>query len=108
MSLDYRHFLRSACLLLLGCISSTLLLSARATAQPRSPDKPIYIIVGFAAGGPADFAARVIGDELSKAVGQAIVIENATGAGGNIATDRVVTAAPDGYTLLMATSGMIV
>jgi tripartite-type tricarboxylate transporter receptor subunit TctC len=108
MSLDYRHFLRGACLLLVGCITSTLLPSTRATAQPSYPDKPIHIIVGFAAGGPADFAARVIGDELSKAVGQTIVIENATGAGGNIATDRVVRAAPDGYTLLMATSGMIV
>jgi tripartite-type tricarboxylate transporter receptor subunit TctC len=64
-------------------------------------------VVGFAAGGPADTVARLVGDELSKGLGQPIVIENAAGAGGNVATDRVVKSAADGYTLLMAASGMI-
>jgi tripartite-type tricarboxylate transporter receptor subunit TctC len=107
MSLNRRRLLRAAGLLLVPCIAPTLLAAGagRAAAQPTYPDKAIRIIVGFSVGGPADFAARVIGDELSKALGQPIVIENAPGAGGNIATDRVVRAAPDGYTLLLATSG---
>jgi tripartite-type tricarboxylate transporter receptor subunit TctC len=106
MSLNRRHLLPAAGLVV-ACIGSTTLPAGRAAAQSY-PDKAIRILVGFSAGGPADFAARVIGDELSKALSQPVVIENATGAGGNIATERVVRAAPDGYTLLLATSGTIV
>jgi tripartite-type tricarboxylate transporter receptor subunit TctC len=67
------------------------------------PTRPVRIIVGFAAGGSADIAARLMGQWLSERLGQQFVIENRTGAGGNIATEAVVHAAPDGYTLLMAT-----
>jgi tripartite-type tricarboxylate transporter receptor subunit TctC len=62
---------------------------ASAPAAPY-PDKPIRLVVGLAAGGPADTVARLIGDELSKALGKPIIVENAAGAGSNIATDRVV------------------
>jgi tripartite-type tricarboxylate transporter receptor subunit TctC len=73
-----------------------------AIAQTSYPDKPIRIIVGFAAAGPADLTARVIGEKFTDAWGQPVVIENVTGAGANIAGDRVAKAAPDGYTLLLA------
>jgi tripartite-type tricarboxylate transporter receptor subunit TctC len=59
------------------------------------------MIVGFAAGGPNDILARLIGQSLSERLGQQFVIENRTGAGGNIGTETVVNSAPDGYTLLL-------
>ena len=62
------------------------------------------IIVGFAAGGPADITARLIGQWLSERLGQPFVIENRTGAAGNIGTEAVVRAPADGYTLLMVGS----
>jgi tripartite-type tricarboxylate transporter receptor subunit TctC len=65
------------------------------------PTRPIRIIVPFGAGGPADVAARLIGNVLQEKFGQAIVVENRTGAGGVIGTQEVVKSAPDGYTLLM-------
>jgi tripartite-type tricarboxylate transporter receptor subunit TctC len=73
-----------------------------AIAQSNYPNKPIRMVVGFAPAGPADLIARVIGDKLTEAWGQSVVIENVTGAGANIAGDRVAKAAPDGYTLLLA------
>lgn len=65
------------------------------------PDHPIYMIVPFAAGGPTDTIARLTADAMSKKLGQQVVVENATGAGGTIATRRVATADPDGYTILI-------
>ena len=108
MMVDRRRVAQAAGLTAMAGIACLLGAAGEVTAQPTYPDKPIRLIVGFAPGGPADFAARVVGDELAKALGTAIVVENVIGAGGNIATDRVAKAAPDGYTLLMATSGMIV
>ena len=67
------------------------------------PTRPVRIIVGFAAGGGVDITARLIGEWLSERLGQSFVTENRTGAGGNIGTEAVVNAAPDGYTLLLAT-----
>src|SRR5215831_15892123 len=65
------------------------------------PTRPVRIIVGFAAGGGSDITARLIGQWLSERLGQQFVIENRPGAGGNIATETVVRAPPDGYTLLL-------
>src|ERR1700704_2159985 len=65
------------------------------------PARPVRIIVGFAAGGPTDILARLIGQWLSERLGQQYVIENRPGAGGNIATEAVVNAPADGYTLLL-------
>jgi tripartite-type tricarboxylate transporter receptor subunit TctC len=67
------------------------------------PSRPITMLVPFAAGGPTDTIARVIADRMGKSLGQAVVIENLTGAGGTIAAGRVARAAADGYTLDLAT-----
>jgi tripartite-type tricarboxylate transporter receptor subunit TctC len=68
------------------------------------PTRPVHLIVSFAAGGPNDTVARLLGQWLSERLGQQFVIENRTGAGGNIGTEVVVRAPADGYTLLLATS----
>ena len=68
------------------------------------PTRPVRIIVGFPAGGGTDIVARLIGQWLSERLGQQFIIENRPGAGSNIATEAVVRAAADGYTLLMAVS----
>jgi tripartite-type tricarboxylate transporter receptor subunit TctC len=67
------------------------------------PTRPVRLVAGFAAGGGVDITARLIGQWLNERLGQSFVVENRTGAGGNIGTEAVVTAAPDGYTLLLAT-----
>ncbi len=73
-------------------------------AQPY-PNKPIRLIVPFAAGGAVDVLARLLGSKLSEDVGQPIVIENRPGAGGTLAADGVAKSPPDGYTILQNTSG---
>jgi len=87
-------------------MSRTLLLAAFAglasvcAAQAQSyPSRPITMVVGFSAGGPTDTVARLIGERMGRSLGQTIIIENTTGAGGSIAVGRVARAAPDGYTL---------
>src|SRR5262245_39406313 len=64
------------------------------------PARPVRIIVGFAAGGPNDILARLLGQWLTERLGQTFVIENRPGASGNIATELVARSAPDGYTLM--------
>ena len=65
------------------------------------PDKPIILVVPFAAGGPTDVVARMIAIPMGKSLGQTVLVENTVGAGGTIATQRVARAAPNGYTLFI-------
>jgi tripartite-type tricarboxylate transporter receptor subunit TctC len=74
------------------------LFAAHSVAQTY-PAKPITIVVPFSAGGPTDALARIIGERMRKPLGQPILVDNTTGAGGSIATGKVVRAAPDGYTV---------
>lgn len=70
------------------------------------PDRLIKIVAPFPAGGVVDVLARSLGDELSKSLGQPVIVENRPGAGGNIGADAVAKAAPDGYTLMMSSPGI--
>jgi tripartite-type tricarboxylate transporter receptor subunit TctC len=79
--------------------------AAPAAAQKTYPDKPVRIVVPFAAGGGVDILTRIIGQHLTDRLGQQVVVENRAGAGGNLGTDAVAKSPPDGYTLLMGTTG---
>jgi tripartite-type tricarboxylate transporter receptor subunit TctC len=97
---------------LLRGLSSVLVLIAASWLSPAQaqtqnyPDKPIRIVAPFPPGGLVDVLARALGEELSKSLGQPVVIDNKPGAGGNIGADLVAKAAPDGYTLLMTSPGI--
>lgn len=82
----------------------TLALSGAAHSQAY-PSKPVTMIVPFAAGGPTDIIARIVGESMSKSLGQQVVIENVAGAGGTTGITRALTAAPDGYTIAMGHLG---
>jgi tripartite-type tricarboxylate transporter receptor subunit TctC len=82
-------------------------LAAAAGAQAPFPGRPITTIVGFAPGGGTDTVSRIIAKTLGDQLGQPVLTDNKSGAGGNIATDLVVKAAPDGYTIYLANVGAI-
>jgi tripartite-type tricarboxylate transporter receptor subunit TctC len=90
---------------------AAIVLCSAAAATPalaqQYPSKPVRMIVPFAAGGPADLVARLLSAKLSETWGQSLVIENRGGAGGNIGTAAVARSAPDGYTILLTTSGLM-
>src|SRR5215475_4529096 len=81
---------------------------ARIARAEAYPSRPVRLLVGFAPGGPNDIVARLVGERLSAIWGKPVVIDNVTGASGNLAADRVAKSAPDGYTLLMAAAAQIV
>jgi tripartite-type tricarboxylate transporter receptor subunit TctC len=86
---------------------ATLLIAQSLSAQTTYPDKAIRMVVGFPAGSQPDTVARLLSQELAKALGKAIIVDNATGAAGNIAADRVAKAAPDGYTVGFMVQGQL-
>jgi tripartite-type tricarboxylate transporter receptor subunit TctC len=89
--------------------AGALLAGALPSALAQSwPERPIRAVQGFAAGGNADTIARLVGVEMSKGLGQPIVVEAVTGAGGTLGSAAVARAAPDGYTMLLATGGHVV
>jgi len=89
-----------------AAIGASALASTPAVAE--YPDHPVKMIIPFAAGGPTDIMARIIGQKLSDKFGQAFVVENQAGAGGNTGTANAARAAPDGYTILVASSSYVV
>ena len=90
--------------LVIGGIAA-LASAGAALAQAPYPTRPVRIIVPFTAGGTTDIFARLVGERLTQQLGQPFVVENRGGAGGNIGTDAVAKATPDGYTLVMGTVG---
>lgn len=86
-------------------LALSLGLGAAAPAFAAYPDQPIKLVIGFPPGGGGDLYGRLIANALSKSLGQTVVADNRTGAGGNIAADLAAKAKPDGYTLLLAMSG---
>jgi tripartite-type tricarboxylate transporter receptor subunit TctC len=87
-------------------IALAALIAALPAVAQEYPTKPVALMVPFAAGGPTDTVARMLGVAMGKALKQTVVVENVVGAGGTIAPARLKSAAPDGYTLLLAHIGM--
>src|SRR3984893_15935039 len=100
---------RRVTLIRIICIALVSLIALPAAAETAYPNRAIKLLVPIPPGGAPDVAARLIGRYLSEALGQPVVIENRTGANGNIAADAVAKSDPDGYTLLLgADSGIVI
>ena len=84
-------------------VAATALAATAVQAADNFPSRPMQMIIPFSAGGPTDIVGRVMGAKMGEILGQQIVVENKTGAGGNIGAEAVARAEPDGYTMLMAT-----
>src|SRR5690349_2756980 len=89
----------------LGVALAALALSAAPSLAQKYPDKPVRVVVGFAAGGPTDVIARIISQKLADNLHQQFFVENVGGAGGNTAAGQVAKAAPDGYTIHVISTG---
>jgi tripartite-type tricarboxylate transporter receptor subunit TctC len=97
---------RRKALMLTAALAAPALLPSLARAQPAYPNRPISIIVPFAAGGPTDVVTRLVAEVMARDLGQPVVVENVGGAGGTLGAQRVAQARPDGYTLLLHHIGM--
>src|SRR4029079_12986684 len=86
-------------------VAALVLAPSAANAQGAYPQRPITMIVPFAAGGPTDVIARIVGDNMSRTLGQQIVGENVAGSGGTTGITRGAQAQPDGYTIMMGHMG---
>src|ERR1700730_5639209 len=102
MKLPRRQFLR------LAAGAAALTAVARIAKAQAYPTKPVRIVVGVSAGGSPDIVGRMMGQWLSKRLGQPFVIENRVGAAGNVGAEAVVRSPPDGYTLLLITVNNVV
>ena len=96
---------RAFAIRILAALALASSFAAQAAAQAY-PNRPLRMIAPFPAGGLVDVLARAVGEELSKSLGQPVIVENRPGAGGNLGADVVAKAAPDGYTLLMTSPGI--
>src|SRR5271167_1393784 len=99
---DRRQFLR------LAAGAAALPAVSRVARAQAYPSKPVHLVVPFPAGGAVDITARLIGQWLSERLGEQFIIEARPGAGGNIGTEAVVHASPDGYTLLMVDASVAI
>ncbi len=93
-------------LALVATAAAAVLWAGSAWAQAY-PSRPVRIIAPFPAGGLADVLARAVGDEMTKSLGQPVVVENRAGAGGNVGAELVANSPPDGYTLMLASAGIL-
>ncbi|WP_120969676.1 tripartite tricarboxylate transporter substrate binding protein [Comamonas sp. lk] len=102
MSLNRRLFVGAG---VMAAAALGLGTSLGAVAAEKFPERPIMFVVPFPPGGPTDAMARILATELTRELGQSVIVENKAGAGGNIGADYVARAKPDGYTLMFGTSG---
>ena len=99
---------RLLCCALLAASTTMALPFSGAIAQDKFPTRPMRLLVPYAAGGGTDAIARLVAQGVGEKLGQSLVVENNGAAGGNLATQQAASAAPDGYTILMANQGPMV
>lgn len=97
-----------AAVLQLLLAAALLLMGVPAASAQGYPARPVRVVVGFPAGGPTDVIARLVSQKLSDALGQQFFVENIGGAGGNTASGQVARATPDGYTIMVVSTGFVV
>jgi tripartite-type tricarboxylate transporter receptor subunit TctC len=101
-----KHIIKAAALS--AAITTALAAFPSAAAEQKYPTRPIRFVVGFLPGGPSDTIARVVSGKLAEALGQAVIVDNRAGAGGNVSADIVADAPPDGHTILLGTGAPLV